>query len=271
MPTRKQPAENPARTILYADNDRLFLEAIGDFLKAKGFAVHLAHDGLEALEAARKIKPDCLILDIVMPKLSGARVCWLIRQDPNLHHTPIIAFSSLSREDYRWFREMSADAYVAKGPLAGSCENLLKAIEQLGKEGQRELKGGIIGYGDLRSRQLVREMLDERAHLLNVLQAMGKRTIELDDQGRIVLATPGACEMFGKKENYLIGEKFSSLCASQDRSALQELIEEVMRAGGAERFQITVRLNDRETSLELVKINNGEDWASIVVLMEPKN
>jgi PAS domain S-box-containing protein len=267
MATRKPTSETSSGSVVYADNDRIFLEAIGDFLKTKGFTVHLAQDGLEALEMARRTKPDYLILDIVMPKLSGARVCWLVRQDEDLHHTPIIAFSSLSREDYRWFREMSADAYVAKGPLATACQNLLLAIEQLGPKGRHELQTGILGYGDLRSRQLVREMLDERAHLMNLLQAIGEAILELDEHGRIMLATPWACQLLGKKEASLIGEKFSSLCDGKDRSVLQELVEEVIKAGSTQRFPLAVRIAGREMSLELVKVNEIQDWVGVLVLL----
>jgi PAS domain S-box-containing protein len=270
MATRKPVSENPARTVLFADNDRLFREAIGEFLRGKGFTVHTAQDGLEALEMTRRVKPDFLILDIVMPKLSGARVCWLIRQDPTLHNTPIIAFSSLSREDYRWFREMSADAYVAKGQLAAACENLLRAIEQLSAEPQKELRGGILGYGELRSRQLVREMLDERAHLLNVLQTLGKGIMEMDEHGRIVFATPDACKIVGRKEPQLIGEKFSSLCAYKDRPAVQELIENAAKAKTAERREVSVQLTGREVSVVIVKVNDTQEWVGVLVLLEQK-
>ena len=54
-PPRSTP---PAKSVLFADNDLLLLEAVGDFLRASGFEVHLAQDGLQALEICRKEKPD---------------------------------------------------------------------------------------------------------------------------------------------------------------------------------------------------------------------
>jgi PAS domain S-box-containing protein len=127
-----------------------------------------------------------------------------------------------------------------------------------------------MGYGDLRSRQLVREMLDERAHLLNLLQAIGEAIVEVDEHGRIMLATPWACQILGKKEPSLIGEKFCSLCDPPDREALQELIEEVSKSELPQRFPLAVRMGGRPLSLELVKINDIEAWAGILVVLHPR-
>src|SRR5512134_1719311 len=95
-----------AKTIVFADNDPILLEAIPEMLQPKGYEVHVAKDGLEALQAVRRLKPAYLILDIVMPKIDGSRVCWLIRQDPGLRNTPIIAFSALGPEQIGRFPEL---------------------------------------------------------------------------------------------------------------------------------------------------------------------
>src|SRR5512136_422464 len=105
------------KKIVFAENDRLVRESMSEVLKSKGFDVIAAEDGLEGLLSIRKERPHYVILDIVMPKLDGARVCWLIRQDPALRDTPVIAFSSLSAQDFQRFPELSADAYVAKGTI----------------------------------------------------------------------------------------------------------------------------------------------------------
>ena len=56
MPRRKTSAAR--QTVLYAENDALLREAVGDFLEDKGYGVYLAKDGLEALETARRVRPD---------------------------------------------------------------------------------------------------------------------------------------------------------------------------------------------------------------------
>ena len=173
--TRSDPdAKTAPGSIVFADNDELILQAIAEFLRGKGYEVHLARDGLEALQVIRNVRPNYVIMDIVMPKLDGSRVCWLLRQDPELRNTPVIAFSSLSAQDYRQFPELSADAYVAKGPLTVSFQHILQAIAHLDKKGRGDLSDGIFGYDSLRPRRLVEEMLRERRHYTNVLRSLGE-------------------------------------------------------------------------------------------------
>jgi len=154
MPTPTPADERIEKTVVFADNDPILFEAIPELLRTKGFEVHPTRDGLETLETIRRLKPNYVILDIVMPKIDGSRVCWLMRQDATLRHTPVIAFSALSPEQIRRFPELSADAYVAKGPLAVVAKNLLAAIKYLDERGTGDLEGGIFGYEGFQSRRL---------------------------------------------------------------------------------------------------------------------
>ena len=209
--TKRSSKGKGITSIVLADNDALLLEAVGDFLRESGFVVHVAQDGLEALELCRREKPDCAVLDVIMPKLDGARVCWLLRQDPTLRDTFVIAFSSLSPRDYRAFPEMSADAYVAKGPLPISYQHLLSAIRRFQAGNDATVAEGIVGYDQVQPLQVVREMLEERRRHQNILRALGADVLELDLTGRIVSANPGACEVLRAKEANLIGRSVTDL------------------------------------------------------------
>jgi DNA-binding response OmpR family regulator len=255
-------------SVVFADNDVLLLEAVGDFLRESGFRVHLAHDGFEALELCRREKPDCVILDVVMPKLDGARVCRLLRQDPALRNTAVIAFSSLSPRDYSSFPEMSADAYVAKGPLIPTCQNLLLAIRQLQSKESSTYADGIIGYGQVQQRQVVHEMLEERRHHANILRALGAGVLELDLQGRIHFANPGACEVLREKEANLIGERLTALAAPREREALENLLSEFSKAVEPHRCRTAARLRDRDVRLLICAVLDGETCASILIILE---
>jgi len=264
------PQDSPvsAKSILFADNDRLLLEAVGDFLRASGFQVHLAQDGLQALDICRKERPDIVILDVVMPLLDGARVCWLIRQDPSLRDTPVIAFSSLSAQDYRNFPELSADAYVAKGPLPTACEHLLQAIRRFEAEGRQPVESGIIGYSNVRPRQIIQEMLDERRHYVSVLRSLGAGVLELDPKGRIIMANAGACRILKAREMHLIGEALTSFAAERDLGVLRDLLAEMAKATEPQRCRIEVDLRESRVPLQLCAIVESEICASILVIIE---
>ena len=260
----------PAKSVLFADNDVLLLEAVGDFLRASGFQVFLAQDGLEGLEICRKEKPNFVILDIVMPRIDGARLCWFIRQDPKLRDTPIIVFSSLSGQDFRNFPQLSGDAYVAKGPLPIACEHIIQAIRKLDGEGRQASadESGIIGYNHVRPRKMIQEMLDERRHYANVLRSLGAGVLELDPTGRIAMANPGACKVLKAKEVQLVGESLTSFISLQDRKALQDLFAEFAKATEPQRCRINVQLGDGSAPLQVCAIMEGKACESILVIIE---
>ncbi|MCI0371168.1 MAG: response regulator, partial [candidate division NC10 bacterium] len=117
--------------VLIVDNDRFVVEAVGDVLAEAGYLVRKAYDGLEGLRALRREPPDALILDLIMPKVDGGRLCRYLRQDSRLRHIPVIVFSGLAARDLGEIGALDAQAYVAKGPLPVVAENLLKALRAL--------------------------------------------------------------------------------------------------------------------------------------------
>jgi len=270
MSAQDTDARKAAKTIVFADNDVLLVEAVGELLRDKGYDVHVARDGLEGLLAIRKLKPDYVILDIVMPKVDGSRVCWLIRQDPVLRDTPIIAFSGLSPQDIRRFPELSADAYVAKGPLAIIASNILAAIKYLEDKGRGDFGGGIFGYEGFRPRKIISEMLLLKRHWETLIRSFGHGVLELDTGGRILLANGPASELLGDKESRLIGKALPSLCNARDRNAVQEILDKLAMARLPEVHEVVISLNSHEVSLRLASTVEEGECTGILCTMEPK-
>jgi DNA-binding response OmpR family regulator len=106
------------KRILVVDDEQLNLEFFDVMLSKLGFDVHLAKDGQEALEAVRRLHPDLIILDNIMPKLSGWEVTRLIKASPEYAEfadTPIIIFSALDDvKDKVEGLESGADDYITK-------------------------------------------------------------------------------------------------------------------------------------------------------------
>ena len=256
------------KSIVLADNDVLLLEAVGDFLRESGFVVHVARDGLEALELCRREKPDCAVLDVIMPKLDGARVCWLLRQDPTLRDTFVVAFSSLSPRDYRAFPEMSADAYVAKGVLPISFQHLLSAIRRFQAGNDATVAEAIVGYEQVQPLQVVREMLEERRRHRNILRALGADVLELDLLGRIVSANPGACEVLRDKEANLIGRRMSDIVQPREAAVLESLLTEIGKAVEPHRCRITLRLQGEDVQVQVCAILDERTCTGVLLLLE---
>lgn len=99
--------------LLIAEDDRLIREALVDILSAEGFTCFEAQDGLTAWQQYQEIKPDMVLLDIMMPEQDGYAVCRNIRQQDE--HTAIMFISAKSEEIDRVLGlELGADDYLMK-------------------------------------------------------------------------------------------------------------------------------------------------------------
>jgi PAS domain S-box-containing protein len=272
MTKKATEGQGTAKSIVFADNDPLLQEALGELLRDNGFEVHIARDGLEALLAIRSVKPNFVVLDIVMPKIDGGRVCWLVRQDRHIRNTPIIAFSGLSPQNMRRFPELSADAYVAKGPLAVMANNLLSAIKFVEQGGRGDLvEGGIFGFEGFRPRQLISEMLYVKRHYENLMRSLECGIIELDENGRILMTNALACKILGKKEGNLIGETLSSFFPPGDRRTAQDLLDQLKAAHLPEECRMVATIQEREQFLRLCSTVEDGKCTGIIATLEARS
>ncbi len=107
--------EAPRKKILIADDEQDILEIISYNLTREGYEIYTAKDGNEALEKARLIKPELIILDVMMPKKNGVEVCEVLRSQPAFNDTLVIFLTALSDEASQVKGlETGADDYVSK-------------------------------------------------------------------------------------------------------------------------------------------------------------
>jgi two-component system alkaline phosphatase synthesis response regulator PhoP len=100
-------------TILIADDEPSIIQLNRLYLTKEGYTVHAARDGQEALELARRIKPDLIVLDLMMPRVDGWEVCRELRKDGTA--PPIIMLTAKDEDvDKIVGLEMGADDYVTK-------------------------------------------------------------------------------------------------------------------------------------------------------------
>jgi DNA-binding response OmpR family regulator len=101
--------------VLLVEDDVALREIYSARFTAENFEVASAGDGEEALAKALKEKPDIIILDIMMPKISGMDVLDILRSTPETKDTKIIIMSALSQSsDIEKGKELGADAYLVK-------------------------------------------------------------------------------------------------------------------------------------------------------------
>lgn len=101
--------------ILIVEDMESVVTLLRSLLEREGFQVTAAQDGLEALDAVRRDKPDLVLLDLILPGLDGLEVCRRIRHDPLTAHLPIIILSGKEEEaDKVIGLEIGADDYITK-------------------------------------------------------------------------------------------------------------------------------------------------------------
>lgn len=105
----------PKQKILIVDDEPDILELIEYNLKKEGYQVFLANNGQEAVTTAKKVMPDLIILDIMMPKMDGIEACRLMRSMPEFKNT-FMVFLTARSEEYSEIAgfNVGADDYIAK-------------------------------------------------------------------------------------------------------------------------------------------------------------
>lgn len=107
--------EHKGKKILIADDEPDILEIVHYNLKQEGYDVYTAKDGDDALAKAKQLKPDLIILDIMMPRKTGVEVCSLLRGQPAFKDTLIVFLTALSDESSQVDGlDRGADDYISK-------------------------------------------------------------------------------------------------------------------------------------------------------------
>ncbi len=102
-------------TVLIADDEPNIVVSLEYLMKREGYAVHVARDGDAALVAIREIRPDLVLLDVMMPGKSGFEVCQAVRADDALAAVKILMLTAKGRDtDEAKGRALGADDYMTK-------------------------------------------------------------------------------------------------------------------------------------------------------------
>ncbi len=139
-------ADQPPSRILIADDNQQNCELLDAYLSDEDYEIAMAYDGRQTLDRAADWEPDLILLDIMMPKLSGYEVCQKLKSDEETRAIPILMVTALNEKND-----------IEKAVQAGCDDFLTKPINQL------ELKTRV------RSLLRVRHLTNERDRLLAYL------------------------------------------------------------------------------------------------------
>jgi two-component system, OmpR family, alkaline phosphatase synthesis response regulator PhoP len=105
----------PQSVVLVVDDNPQNVELLLAFLEALPVKLHTASDGIEALEAVERYQPDLILLDIMMPRMSGYQVCRKLKADPKTRDTQILMVTALNElGDVEQAAECGTDDFISK-------------------------------------------------------------------------------------------------------------------------------------------------------------
>jgi two-component system alkaline phosphatase synthesis response regulator PhoP len=118
---------NPKK-ILVVDDEVDLVKTIQFALEAEGYQVLVSYNGEDALNQSRKENPDLILLDLMLPKLDGYKVCRLLKFDEQYKHIPIVMLTAKTQQKDRLLgMETGADEYITKPFDMGKLTEKIKA------------------------------------------------------------------------------------------------------------------------------------------------
>ncbi len=108
------------KKVFLVDDDPDFVDSVKTVVEGAGYQVEVAYDGKECLERVGEIKPDLIILDVMMPEINGHEACKALKENPQTAAIPIILLTAVasrvtsSTYTHRDMLESEAEDYIAK-------------------------------------------------------------------------------------------------------------------------------------------------------------
>ncbi|MDA2957410.1 MAG: response regulator transcription factor [Actinomycetota bacterium] len=175
----------PSQTVLLVEDEESFVDALTVGLKREGFRVEVARDGLEALSRFDLVQPDVVLLDVMLPKMSGIDVCRQLRKRTQV---PIIMVTAKGAEiDTVVGLEVGADDYITKPyrmrELVARMRAVMRRVSTERGSSPAEIDGSILEVGDV--------SLDPDEHVVRVRGELVQMPLKEFELLHLLLANVG--------------------------------------------------------------------------------
>ena len=131
--------------ILLVDDSKFLRMATERALARAGYRVSTASDGAKAIEAAKNEKPDVILLDMLLPGITGPDVLKALKKDGSTARIPVVAFTALSQKNAVRLQKDGACAFLEKSVLEldKGCDMLLAALAEILRQLKLEVPAGV--------------------------------------------------------------------------------------------------------------------------------
>ncbi len=257
--------------VLVVDNSPVIRRILVHVLEGEGCIVDVAEDGLVALDRIAKQRPDVIFTDLIMPKIDGEKLSYIIRSTPELHDIFLVVLSGVALEDNDATLRIGADVCIAKGTATAMKLNIKMALERY-RNNQRGASRSIEGLEGLYPREVTSELLMSKKHRDVVLARMTEGVVELNYQGRIVMANSAALCLFALPEERVLGAELVQLLPEEAGQRISQWMERILPSGEFHPLVFTydepVVVGERQLMGNLVPVPEEETFFVIVILQD---
>jgi two-component system cell cycle response regulator len=214
--------------VLIADDSPVTLRLLESMLTQAGLAVVTARDGLDAIEKAFTEGPSLVILDVMMPRMTGYQACRLLKSEPSTRAIPVVILTSRNQpRDRFWGLETGADYYLTKDSDPKRLGDLVRNILS-GEAAPAPVPAAATGSGvDVLAR--VNELLDRKLYEATVLSEIGKvahSLVRFDETYASVMRLVAQVVDFTFGGTAFVEGEELELVLTQNRGALPPVLEE---------------------------------------------
>ncbi|MCK6262388.1 response regulator [Vibrio sp. ZSDE26] len=205
LPDQSSLPENPqGPLLLVADDEPVNLRILDSFLRMEGYRVRTAKDGNETLDLVEKEKPELLLLDIMMPGLSGYSVCEKLREQYDHSALPIIMLTALNQTDdrVRGF-EAGANDYLSKPFNKQELAARITAHLSASQAEKRRIENSQLQV-ELKRRAMVEaSLLETQGRLLEQLESAPEAIVCVREDNKVRFANEAASKLFKRSPEQL--------------------------------------------------------------------
>lgn len=248
-------ARTARHIVLVVDDDQQIRQLVADRLSRDGYDVRMASDATEALQLTARELPSVILLDVIMPGVSGIELCRRLKSDPRTAQIPLIFLTGMVTEEE-----------VEAGAAAGASDYIKKPFDM--DEVRFRVRAQIRLY------EAIREQSHTQDRLVLISRAAKDAIILLDEGGRVVHWNEAATAMFGYDASEVVGRNLHSLLAPSrfleaHRAAFEQFRETgVGAAVGVTQELVALRHSGEEFPVELSLTAtpvDGKWWALGIV------
>ncbi len=254
------------KKVLVVDNHPLMLKFMSNLLEKHGYEVLTASDGISAIEVLQAAPVDIFFVDLVMPNISGEKLCRIIRSMPGFKDAFLVVMSAIAAEEKLRVEDCQADMVIAKSPFDKMSGHVLRIINDLEQGRAAELRGKVLGSDEIYEREITKELLASKKHYEITLDHISEGFLELLGNNRIVYANQTVIAILGVSEEELLSTDFITLFSPEDHHRIAECLE---MTGGPQQHAALgepAMVNNKLVEMKFVRVkDDGQD--SIVVIL----